>query len=114
MRKKLVLSNLLMLICFLTMAQQTRTVTGTVTSSEGAVLSDASVTVVGQKTGVRTAADGTFSITLTGNAHILQISYVGSETQRIDVADFSSVKVVLKSSATSLADVVVQVGYGSV
>ena len=61
MRKKLLLSSLFMLFCLLTMAQQ-RTVTGTVTSTDGTPLADASVIVVGQKTGVRTAADGTFSI----------------------------------------------------
>ncbi len=63
MRKKLLLSGLFMLFCFLqTFAQQQRTVTGTVTSADGTPLADASVMVVGQKNGVRTAADGTFSI----------------------------------------------------
>jgi TonB-dependent starch-binding outer membrane protein SusC len=45
-------------------------------------------------------------------SHILQISYVGSETQRVDVADLSSVKVTLQSSSQALSDVVV-IGYGS-
>ncbi len=112
MRKKILLSGMFMLFCFLTMAQQTRTVTGTVTSSDGTPLADASVVVVGQKTGVRTAADGTFSINVPATSHILQISYVGSETQRIDVADLSSVKVTLKASGQALSDVVI-IGYGS-
>ena len=112
MRKKILLSGMFMLFCFLTMAQQTRTVTGTVTSADGGPLADASVVVVGQKTGVRTAADGTFSITVPAKSHILQISYVGSETQRVDVTDLSSVKVILKSSSQALSDVVI-IGYGS-
>jgi len=111
MRKKLLLSGLFMLFCFLTMAQQ-RTVTGTVTSTDGTPLADASVIVVGQKTGVRTAADGSFTINLPAKSHILQVSYVGSETQRVDVADLSSVKVVLQSSSQALSDVVI-IGYGS-
>lgn len=111
MRKKLLLSGLFMLFCILTMAQQ-RTVTGTVTSTDGSPLADASVIVVGQKTGVRTAADGTFTINLPAKSHILQVSYVGSETQRVDVADLSSVKVVLQSSSQALTDVVI-IGYGS-
>jgi TonB-dependent starch-binding outer membrane protein SusC len=45
-------------------------------------------------------------------SHILQISYVGSETQRVDVADLSSVKVTLQSSSQALSDVVI-IGYGS-
>ena len=51
MRKKFLLSGIVMLFCFLqTMAQQ-RIVTGTVTSKDGTPLADASVTVVGQKQG---------------------------------------------------------------
>ena len=70
----------------------TRTVTGTVTSPDGTPLADASVIVVGQKNGVRTAADGTFSINVPAKAHILQISYVGSETQKVDVSDLPVLK----------------------
>jgi iron complex outermembrane receptor protein len=111
MRKKTLLSGLFMLFCLITIAQQ-RTVTGTITSTDGAPLADASVIVVGQKTGVRTAADGSFTINLPAKSHILQVSYVGSETQRVDVADLSSVKVVMKSSSTALTDVII-IGYGS-
>src|SRR5579862_2008912 len=112
MRKKLLLSGLFMLFCFLqTMAQQ-RTVTGTVTSKDGTPLADASVTVVGQKNGVRTAADGTFSIVVPANAKQLQISYVGSETQKVDVSSASTVSVTMVASTQSLTDVVV-IGYGS-
>src|SRR5674476_150038 len=111
MRKKTLLSGLFMLFCFLTIAQQ-RTVTGTVTSKEGTPLSDASVMVVGQKTGVRTAADGTFSINVPANAKQLQVSYVGSETQQIDITSQSNVTVVLVSTAQALTDVVV-IGYGT-
>src|SRR5450755_4456613 len=112
MRKKTLLSGLFMLFCLITMAQQQRTVTGTVTSQDGTPLADASVVVVGQKTGVRTAADGTFTINMPAKSHILQISYVGSETQRVDVSDLSSVKVTLQSSSQALSDVVL-IGYGS-
>jgi TonB-dependent starch-binding outer membrane protein SusC len=113
MRKKLLLSGLFMLFCFAQiMAQQIRTVTGTVTSPDGNPLTGASVTVVGLKTGVRTAADGTFSINVPAKSHVLQISYVGSETQKVDVSDLSSVKVVLQSSSQALSDVVI-IGYGS-
>ena len=43
----------------------------------------------------------------------LQISYVGSETQRVDISSASNVTVALQASAQSLTDVVV-IGYGSV
>jgi len=112
MRKKLLLSGLFMLFCLLTMAQQ-RTVTGTVISKDGAPLADASVIVVGQKTGVRTGADGTFSINVPSDAKQLQISYVGSETQKVDISSASNVTVTLQASSQSLTDVVI-IGYGSV
>ncbi len=111
MRKKLLLCGLFIMGFFLQSIAQ-RTVTGTVTSQDGTPLVDASVTVVGQRTGVRTAADGTFSINLPAKAHVIQVSYVGSETQKVDVADLSSVKVTLKNSSQALSDVVI-IGYGS-
>jgi TonB-linked SusC/RagA family outer membrane protein len=100
-----------MLFCLLTMAQQ-RTVTGTVISKDGMPLADASVIVVGQKSGVRTGADGTFSINVPSDAKQLQISYVGSETQKVDISSTSNVTVTLQASSQSLTDVVV-IGYGS-
>ncbi|MEO7522502.1 MAG: SusC/RagA family TonB-linked outer membrane protein [Ferruginibacter sp.] len=111
MRLKLLLSMVFMCFCVLqTIAQ--RTVTGTVTSADGTPLSDASVLVVGLKTGVRTGADGTFSINVPAKFNVLQISYVGSETQKVNVAELSSVKVQLVSSSQALTDVVI-IGYGS-
>ena len=113
MRKKLLLSSLVALFCFFqTMAQQTRTVTGTVTSTDGTPLSNASVIVAGQRTGVSTAMDGTFSINVPSKTAILMVSYVGSETQRINVTDLSTVKIILQTASQALADVVVT-GYGT-
>jgi TonB-linked SusC/RagA family outer membrane protein len=119
MRKSIILFSkhtrvLIFFILFAIAANaQNRTITGTVTSKEGTPLADASVTVVGQKGGVRTAADGTFSINVPANAKQLQISYVGSESQKVNIASASNVTVVLSTNAQALTDVVV-IGYGSV
>ncbi|HEY9341264.1 MAG TPA: carboxypeptidase-like regulatory domain-containing protein, partial [Hanamia sp.] len=113
MKQKLLLSSLALLFCFLQSMAQQRTITGTVISQTGTPLIDASVIVVGQKTGVRTGSDGTFSINVPANAKQLEISYVGSATQRVDVSSASNVTVTLVSSSQALTDVVV-VGYGSV
>lgn len=113
MKQKLLLSSLLALFCFLQSISQQRNITGTVTSKEGTPLVDASVTVVGQTTGVRTGSDGTFSINVPASAKQLEVSYVGSETQIVDITTSSTVNVSLMSSSQSLIDVVV-VGYGSV
>jgi len=112
MRQKLMLSVLLILFSFLqTMAQQ-RTITGKVTDTSGVGLSDASVVVVGQKTGVRTDANGNFTINVSPNAKQLRISYIGLTNQTVDVSSLSSVSVIMQSSGGSLTDVVV-IGYGT-
>src|ERR1017187_571402 len=113
MRKKLLLSSLVAIFGFFqTMAQQPRTITGTVTSADGTLLADASVTIVGQKTGARTAANGTFTLNITGKSNTIQVSYVGYETQRVDITDLSDVRVRLQVGGQALTDVVI-IGYGS-
>ncbi|MEO8569571.1 MAG: TonB-dependent receptor [Ginsengibacter sp.] len=113
MKEKFIFSLLLMLSCFIqTMAQQ-RTITGTVTNSnDGTPLADASVTAVGEKKGVVTNADGTFSINISSNIKQLQISHVGQEMQTIAIPENSIVTVSLAAASGSLQDVVV-VGYSS-
>src|SRR3978361_1884623 len=112
MRQKLTLSILLMLFSFLQLMAQQRTVTGKVTDATGNAVSDASVLVVGQKTGTRTDAQGNFSISVSPTAKQLRVSYVGSQTKTVDISSSSNVTVALESSAASLSDVVV-VGYGT-
>lgn len=111
MRKKILLSGLFLFLCFLqTMAQ--RTITGKVTTKDGTPLSDASVIVVGQRTGERTGTDGNFSIKVPANAKQLEISFVGYDPQVVSIVGKNNVSVSLESSATNLNAVVVT-GYTS-
>lgn len=112
MRQKLTLSILLILFAFLQSMAQQRTVTGRILDSAGAPLSDASVTVVGQKSGARTDANGNFSINVGPAAKVLRISYVGAQGQNVDISSNSNVLVVMQSASASLSDIVV-VGYGT-
>src|SRR6185312_13957865 len=112
MRKKFLLGGVFLLFCFFqTMAQQ-RTITGKVTSPDGSPLADATVLVAGQKTGVTTAADGTFSINVPAKAKMLEISFVGYANQSVDISSSSNVNVTLAFSAANLSDVVI-IGYGT-
>ncbi len=112
MGKKLLLSGLFLFCCILqTMAQQ-RTITGKVTASDSTALAGVSVMVVGQKTGVTTSSDGTFTINVPQSAKALQFSYVGFEPKTVDISTATNVNVELVNSAASLTDVVV-VGYGT-
>src|SRR5450631_823178 len=112
MRKKILLSGIFLFLCFLQMMAQQRTITGKVTSAYGNPLVGASVLVVGQQTGERTGADGSFSIKVPANAKILEISYIGYEPFRVSIVNQNNVAVSLQESSTSLNAVVVT-GYSS-
>src|SRR6266446_2510823 len=106
MRQKFFLSFLLLFGFMQIMAQQ-RTITGKVTNSkDDAPVANASVVVVGERRGVRTDADGNFSITVSPNAKQLQISYVGAATQTVDISSKTNVTVSLVNSSEALTDVV--------
>ncbi len=89
-----------------------RTVTGTVTSSNGEPLPGVSVQVPGSTAATMTDAKGNFSIVVEDNATILRISFVGMVSQDVDIAGKNSVAVTLVASDSSLEDVIV-VGYGT-
>src|SRR5690242_7382968 len=112
MGKKLLVSGLFLFCCiFQTMAQE-RTVTGKVTLPDGSPLAGATVLIVGQKTGVATKSDGTFSINVPQGATEIEVSYVGSETQTVNISNTSNVTVRLVAQTGSLNEVVVT-GYGT-
>src|SRR4051812_37033301 len=111
MRKKLLLGGLFLLFCLTQLAAQ-RTVTGSVTSQDGTPLSNASVIVVGQKSGGTTAANGAFSIKVPPSARQLSISYLGYETRQISIEGQTTVSVKLQQSTTNLNEVIVT-GYSS-
>ncbi len=92
---------------------QNRTVTGKVTDENGQALSSASVTIPGAATSVRTANDGTFSISIPTNVRTLIVSYVGYETTNVPVVNGLSNYDVKLSVSGQKGDEVVVVGYGT-
>ena len=88
-----------------------QTVTGNVVDETGEAVIGATVMEKGTKNATVTDFDGNFTINM-GDSKVLVISYIGMQTQEINVAGKSSVNVVLKEDATTLQDVVV-VGYGT-
>jgi len=83
---------------------------GTVKDEAGEPIIGASVQVQGTKTGGVTDLNGNFSVQAGSNA-VLNISYVGYVSQKVNVAGRNNIAVVLKEDAQSLQDVVV-IGYG--
>ena len=88
---------------------QTRVITGTVTSAtegEGA-LPGVTVQVKGTTIGAITDLNGKYSVTAPVSATTLVFSYVGMETQEVEIGSRSVVDVQLKSTLVGLNEVVV-------
>ncbi|MBO4891127.1 MAG: TonB-dependent receptor [Prevotella sp.] len=88
-----------------------QTVTGNVVDETGEAVIGATVMEKGTKNATVTDFDGNFTIKME-SGKVLTISYIGMQSQDVNVAGKSSVNVVLKEDATTLQDVVV-VGYGT-
>ena len=91
--------------------QQTQTATGVVKDAMGETVIGASVVVKGTTNGTITDFDGNFSIPGVKKGDIIQISFVGYQTQEI-VWNGKPLNVVLKDDTQALEEVVV-VGFGS-
>lgn len=106
----LLLCPLFMLIVQASWAQ--KTVSGTVNDDKGIPVAGASVLAKGTKVGVATDATGAFKINLPASATALVVTYVGFQTQEVDVTTATTVTIVLVPQSQSLTDVVV-IGYGT-
>lgn len=109
---KAVLAVLAILVCPITMHAQLTQVTGTVEDSTGEPLIGASVVVQGTKVATVTDIDGNFVLRVQDpDKTMLEISYIGYESQTVALNGRTSIKVVLKESTAALEEVVI-VGYG--
>jgi TonB-linked SusC/RagA family outer membrane protein len=90
-----------------------RTVGGKVTSGDGEGLPGVSVTIKNTTRGTITNAKGEFTLEVADNDAILVFSFVGYESQELQVGGKSDIAVVLQESEAALSEVVV-IGYGTV
>ena len=87
-------------------------ITGKVTDSEGNPLVGANVKVKGGNIGTTTDANGFFRLNGIDENAILEISFIGYETQSVPVKGNTSINVTLKKSEGKLEEVqIVTVGY---
>lgn len=109
------LTYLLLSFCFMlttVLAQETRTVSGTVKDASGTPIAGASVQVKGTTLGTTTDARGTFTLRgVPASAKTLVISSLNFERQEVSIAGKNSVDVSLTASATDIDEVVVT-GFG--
>src|SRR5690554_2684876 len=87
---------------------QSRTVTGTVISSEdGMEIPGVNVLVKGANIGTSTDINGVYSIEVAGNSAALVFSFIGYQSQETEVGSRSIIHVTLSPEAASLGEVVV-------
>ena len=93
--------------------QQSRTITGKVTSAEdGNGMPGINVLVKGTKNGTVTDAQGNYSITVSAHGGTLIFSFVGYETKEIKIGTSNVIDVVLSPDVNALEEVVVT-GYST-
>lgn len=93
-------------------AQNTKTITGTITNNTGEPLVGASVVVKGSAEGVSSDSKGEFKIVAPANATLV-FSHVGYVLQEISVKDKTTLHISLMPNSNELSQVVV-IGYGTV
>lgn len=108
----------LLLMCLSTLGwtqDQGRVITGTITSAEdGTGLPGVNVVIKGLTTGTITDLDGNYSLSLADSLSdvILIYSFVGFETQEVNIKGQTQIDLALSEETVALQDVVV-VGYGT-
>jgi len=113
---KLLKCLMFIFLCLLSISvngqNRTVTVTGQVTDSKSEPLFGVTIQVKGTTHAILTDANGKYKLSnISANSKLI-VSYVGMQTQTIDVKNSTSVNVVLIENAESLGEVVV-VGYGT-
>lgn len=109
MKKLALLIGLLVIGVSTLLSQQTRVITGTVTSAvegEGPV-PGVTVQVKGTTIGTATDANGKYTITVPANATTLVFSYIGMKKQEVEIAGRSVIDAVLQSELIGLDEVIV-------
>ncbi len=97
----------------LDIADQQKTITGTVKSTSGELLPGVSVAVKGTQQGAITDMDGKFSLSNISSNATLVFSFVGMKPQEIPVNGKSLINVSLEEESIGLEEVVA-IGYGTV
>jgi TonB-linked SusC/RagA family outer membrane protein len=91
---------------------QQKEITGKVTDTQGQPLPGVTVTVKGTTKGTVTDADGNYLLSNIANNNTLVFSFVGMETQEINVGNRTRIDVTMQESAIALEEVVA-IGYGT-
>lgn len=102
--------SVLILLMYLSVQAQQRSITGTVNDASGSVLPGVSILIKGTSIGTVTDANGTYAINA-GPNDVLMFSFIGYKAQEILVGQQPKIDLVLAEDVRTLDEVVV-IGYG--
>ena len=121
-RKSIVskISRLMQLVLFIVclgssgmlFAQQQKTISGTIKTTEGETLPGVSILIKGTSDGTITNIDGNYTLQVPADAKTLRITYVGMISKNVNIGNQTTINVTLKEDIQGLEEVVV-VGYGT-
>lgn len=104
--KRITTFHLIIILSSWTVSAQEVTVKGKVTASDGSILPGVTITVIGKAGGVITDNDGSYSITVNPNDK-LAFSFIGMESQIIEVENRSIIDVQMEEKRVELDEVTV-------
>ena len=103
---------LLMLLMAQVVMAQTRTITGKVSDAQSEPLAGVNIVVKGTQVGTMTDADGNYSIQVPNGSTQLVASFIGFESQTVQLGQKNKVNIKMVADLQDLDEVVV-VGYGT-
>lgn len=110
---KIISFSLLCVLLTQPLFAQTKVVTGVVADTSGIGIAGVSVQPKGSKNGTQSGTDGSYKITVSQNTSTLTFSYVGFNTQDINISGKNEVNVSLTINNASTIGEVVVIGYGT-
>jgi len=114
MKEKIFLSFLLVCLAFAySRAQQSATISGSVSNQNGKPMQGATVAETDGKNQTLTDDQGMFKLTVTSQKGSLTVSYIGYNTTVVPLKNQTIIRIVMSETSSTLDDVVV-IGYGTV
>lgn len=111
MKKSILL--LLIMLCFSVLGFAQKTVTGVVTDNNGEQMPGVTIVVKNTTDGTVTRNNGEYTLEISENANTIVYSFIGMETQEIEIDGRNVIDVQLEPAINEL-DEVVAIGYGTV
>jgi TonB-linked SusC/RagA family outer membrane protein len=93
-------------LLLLTAVKAQKTITGTVTDTDGTTLPYVNILLIGTTTGTTTNEDGAYSLNVPNLMGVLEFSVLGFQTQRVPINNKTVVNLALNESSETLDEVV--------